>query len=354
MLTIFIEPLLDVLGPLLQRREDEDTAPNATNATIARLDERIAAQLDALMMTGGAGLSSFMNDDTHVLAVVAAWTASSDPADHARAWTYLTESDWSSANLLMGVVMRHGGAAWRQYARSQSHKVLAAVFGELPAPIAWLDHDAPVIRTWAWRHLAATRTQTSTQTSTQSSTPTDAQVAAAIADPLTQEACITYLCQQRDARLPRILLAHVQWSARLAEREDAGAVSEILWAAPANYPGLASLGRVADVDRLIEVLAHPDPAQAIAAGIAVTQMTGADIASQQRVMLPVAEGEDPAFADDAWLPDQQRAQQAWRDLKPKLGDAWRIARGYRIEDSEHPELPRSARRDLLLRRCRAG
>ena len=346
MLLTFVEPLLDTLGPLLQRREDEDFSPDATNATIARLDGRIAGQLDALSVTGGACLASFVGDEIHALAVMAAWVGSAEPADHALAWKHLTGFDLTTSMLMTNVVLRHGGPSWRAFARAQSHEVLVAVCGELPAPlsvmIAALTHDAPMIREWAWRHLSPVLV------------PTDAQVAAALADPATNEACIAHLCQRRDARLDLMLHHDLLWAARLAERKDAAAVAEKLWATPNSFDGLARLGRPADAERLIEVLAHPDPLMALAAGVAFIRLTGADIASTQRVTLPVADGDDPAFADDAWLPDQQRAKQAWRDITPKLGDAQRIAGGYRVEDPEHPELPRSARGDLLLRRCRAG
>lgn len=342
MLTIFIEPLLDVLGPLLIRREDEDVSPDATNATIARLDERIAAQLDALAVTGGACLSSFVGDETHVLAVLAAWVISTEQADHELAWKYLLACDLANAELMIGVVTRHGGPGWRQWVRAQSHECLVAVCGELPASIACLEHDAPVIRAWAWRHLFADLV------------PSEAQIAAALADPATNEACVAHLCQRRGARLYRVLHEDMRWAARLTERDTAADIAEKLWASPNGYDGLSCLGRTVDVERFIEVLAHPDPVKAIAAGVAFTQLTGVDIASEQRVTLPVAEGDDPAFADDAWLPDQHRAKQAWQALKPKLGDATRIARGFRVQDPDHPELPRSARRDLLLRRCRAG
>ena len=342
MLMTFVEPLLDTLGPLLQRREDEDVSPDATNATIARLDARIAGQLDALSVTGGACLSSFVGDEVHALAVMAAWVASADSADHALAWEYLTGIDLTKPTLMTKVILRHGGPSWRTFARAQSHEVLVAMCGELPAPITALIHDAPMIREWAWRHLSP------------AFVPSDAQLAAALADPATYEACIVHLCQRRDARLDRVLKDNLRVAARLAEAGDAAAVAEKLWATPNGSVGLAMLGRPADVERLIEVLAHPDPLMAIAAGVAFTRLTGADIASTQRVTLPVADGDDPAFADDAWLPDQHRAKHAWRDVKPKLGDAQRIAGGYRVDDPEHPELPRSARGDLLLRRCRTG
>ena len=358
MLLTFVEPLLDTLGPLLQRLEDEDVSPDATNATIARLDGRIAGQLDALSVTGGACLASFVGDEIHALAVMAAWVGSAEPADHALAWKHLTGFDLTKATLMTKVVLRHGGPSWRAYARGQSHDVLVAVCGELPAPlsmmIAALTHDAPMIREWAWRHLSPALVPIDAQVSTYAQAPTDAQVAAALADPATNEACIAHLCQRRDARLDRVLKDNLQVAARLAEPGDAAAVAEKLWATPNGFDGLSRLGRPADVERLIEVLVHPDPLMAIAAGVAFTRLTGADIASTQRVTLPVADGDDPAFADDAWLPDQQRAKQAWRDVKAKLGDAQRIAGGFRVEDPEHPELPRSARGDLLLRRCRAG
>ena len=346
MLMTFVEPLLDTLGPLLQRREDEDVSPDATNATIARVDARIAGQLDALSVTGGACLSSFLGDEFHALAVMASWVASAEPPDHVLAWKHLTGFELTKLTLLTKVVLRHGGPSWRAFARAQSHEVLVAVCGELPAHlsvmIAALTHDAPMIREWAWRHLPP------------AFVPNDAHLVAALADPATNEACIAHLCQRRDARLDRVLLNDLRWAARLAEPRDAATVAEKLWASSNGFDGLSRLGRPADVERLIEVLAHPDPLMAIAAGVAFTRLTGADITTTQRVTLPVADGEDPAFADDAWLPDQQRAKQAWRDLKPKLGDAQRIAGGYRVEDPEHPELPRSALGDLLLRRCRAG
>ncbi len=335
----FIEPLLDTLGPLLRRREDEDVAADATNASIARLDERIAAQIDALSLNDGVRLAAY--SDEHDLAVVATWVGSAAAADHRRAWQLLVTADVMSATVLINVALRHGGPAWRQFSGMHDH-ILGVICGELAPRMTWLHHPAPVVRQWTWRHVAPEWSIS------------DAQLDQALVDSSTEALCIAALCQRRDPRLPAVLHGNVGWAARLATAEDAAAVAEQLWATPGMFAGLGWLGRPLDVTPLIAYLTHADALIAVAAGTAFTYLTGVDIAGSRRVTLPVAEEDDASMAVGVRLPDAQHAQRVWQAMQPQLADAPRIVRGLEVIDPLHPHLPRAARRDLLLRRCRAG
>ena len=336
----FIEPLLDTLGPLLRRREDEDVAASATNASIARLDERIAAQIDALSLNDGVRLAAY--SDEHALAVVATWVTSAAEADHRRAWQLLITADVMAAALLINVVLRHGGPAWRQFAAAHHEHILGVICGELAPRMTWLQHPAPVVRQWTWRHLPPEWSIS------------DTQLSLALADSAVEAACVTALCQRRDPRLASFLHANLRWAARLATTEDAASVAEQLWAAPAQFADLAWLGRPVDVAPLIACLAHAEALIAVTAGTAFTYLTGIDIAGPQRVRLPPTNEDEATVAVGVRLPDAQRAQRAWHIMQPQLADARRIAHGLEVIDPQHPYLPRTARRDLLLRRCRAG
>lgn len=335
MAVLFIEPLLDTLGPLLLRREDEDVAATATNASIARLDERIAAQIDALALNDGAQLAAY--GDEHALAVVATWVGSAAVADHRRAWEILLAADMVGANSLIDVVLRHGGPAWRQFAASHAH-LLGVMCGGLSPQMTWLGHPAPVVRRWTWRHAVP-------------GWPiSDAHLSLALADASTEAVCVAALCKRHDPRLPAVLHGNLPWAARLATAEDAAAVAGYLWAAPGMLADLGWLGRPMDVAPLIACLTHAEAHTALAAATAFTYLTGVDIAGARRIRLPSADDD----AADVRLPDAQRAQRAWQAQQPQLGAAQRIAGGLEVIDPQHPDLPRAARRDLLLRRCRAG
>lgn len=133
MLNTFIEPLLDCLGPLLQRREAESPATSATDA-MSRLDERIAAHIDALALTGGAALEPFAAEDSvHALAALAVWAASTDAADHPRAWQHLmTVSEADQAEPL-AVVRRQGSSAWFDFVAAQASPLADRISGH-PVP----------------------------------------------------------------------------------------------------------------------------------------------------------------------------------------------------------------------------
>ncbi len=346
MLMTFVEPLLDQLGPLLRRREVEDQSLDATNASIARLDERIAAQLDALALTGGAALAAFVSDDAdHVLAVLAVWVASGEQQDHERAWQHVVSVSEDDLGEPLAVIMRHGSSPWRHHRHSSTtSEIVQLIIAEAPAQAAWLSHPASAIRRWAWAQVPVSANATITQQ----------QITAACADPLTRDACIGSLCRRQDSRLAMILSQEVRWAARLAAPAAAAAVAARIWAEPLttdSFAALADLGRPAEVERMIEYLAQPDPVLADAAGRAFAALTGANIDGPQRVPLPIADDEDPELAPQVWLPDQARARSVWQELRPQLGDAARVSRGFSVDDPQHAELSRSARHHLLLRRA---
>jgi hypothetical protein len=98
----------------------------------------------------------------------------------------------------------------------------------------------------------------------------------------------------------------------------------------ARFAVLASFGHPRVVPDLLRTIASDDPATAVAAGNAFVKITGADIGSDQLVMLaaemelPSDEAEAPP-ADEAVLPNPALAQQHWERVKHDFaaGTRWR-------------------------------
>ena len=94
---------------------------------------------------------------------------------------------------------------------------------------------------------------------------------------------------------------------------------------------LGSFGHPALINLILAGLADPDPATAAAAGEAFTKITGAEIASQTRVKVPLGTAEPDAFAmefqDEVTLPSPERAHEVWDKMKARVAEAPRVCRG---------------------------
>ena len=95
---------------------------------------------------------------------------------------------------------------------------------------------------------------------------------------------------------------------------------------------LGAYGHPRVVDDLLDALEGHDPRSVVAAGQAFTTITGCDIDSGRRTLLPPEDGHEPdeferEFLDEANLPSSERARAAWSKLAPAFADGSRWCRG---------------------------
>lgn len=91
---------------------------------------------------------------------------------------------------------------------------------------------------------------------------------------------------------------------------------------------LGALGHPRGVELLLEAMGDEDPARAAAAGAAFRKVTGCDTAGETRVALrpdgPPPDEFDEEFLDEVTLPDAQQARAFWASARGKLagGKRW--------------------------------
>jgi uncharacterized protein (TIGR02270 family) len=122
------------------------------------------------------------------------------------------------------------------------------------------------------------------------------------------------------------------WYAAIADA-DAIPVMQRVLAQPVEGVSRARIaarcGHPALMQIVLDDMTSADPLVASAAGEAFTRVTGIDVAGK-RTTLPVKEDADEferEFADDVWLPDAARAQQAWTQRKQGWENCTRWCRG---------------------------
>jgi hypothetical protein len=98
-----------------------------------------------------------------------------------------------------------------------------------------------------------------------------------------------------------------------------------LAAAPAlgweRYRVLSLCGRAPAIEALVAVMRAGDPVESALAGAAFYRITGVDVAGDERVPLVPAGTEPDDFTDVAHVCDLARAERAWHGLRTKMGGA---------------------------------
>jgi len=133
-----------------------------------------------------------------------------------------------------------------------------------------------------------------------------------------------------------------------------GAAEEL---GPSRFRLLGAFGHPAVVPALLSAMAGSDAEAAAAAGTAFTKITGHDVASGARAKVGVADEDadsfDAEFADEVTLPDAERASAHWDAVRPTLGPATRICRGFDVTrglgHDDFVTLDMESRWELLLR-----
>lgn len=121
----------------------------------------------------------------------------------------------------------------------------------------------------------------------------------------------------------------------LATREDEKRMKYVVTEptlGPLRFELAGLHGSPAHIDLLLEAMRNDDPRTAIAAGAAFRRMTGMDVESTHRAMLPPEDGStrdefEAEFLDEALLPDPIRAKERWERVAPGFTEAQRICGG---------------------------
>jgi hypothetical protein len=105
-------------------------------------------------------------------------------------------------------------------------------------------------------------------------------------------------------------------------------------------PGV--LGHPGGVDALLHAMAGLDLAAAAFAGMAFSKITGADVDSGRRAVVPPADGKEPdafeaEFLDEVPLPDERKAREAWEKRRPEFEKGTRWCRGVDLARSPSSE-----------------
>ncbi|MHC4399967.1 MAG: FHA domain-containing protein [Planctomycetota bacterium] len=110
------------------------------------------------------------------------------------------------------------------------------------------------------------------------------------------------------------------------------AVGQAAEMGPRRFRALGAYGHPAVVPPLLSAIRSGDPPIAVAAGLAFTKITGADVESDTQVQLPPEEGEEPDDPDqipgEAVLPSLELAQDHWSQTKSQLLRGTRFCRGF--------------------------
>jgi len=103
-------------------------------------------------------------------------------------------------------------------------------------------------------------------------------------------------------------------------------------AGPERYRILGTFGHPETVDTLLRAMAGLDLAAAAFAGQAFTKITGEDVDSGRRTVVPPADGKETdefeaEFLDEVPLPDERKARAAWEKRRPEFSKGTRWCRG---------------------------
>jgi uncharacterized protein (TIGR02270 family) len=120
----------------------------------------------------------------------------------------------------------------------------------------------------------------------------------------------------------------------------AGQASEL---GPQRFEALGAFGHPAVMETVLEGIESEDPGTAVAAAVAFTKITGADIDSGKRVQLLPKDGYEPdeferEFLDEVILPSPELAQAHWKKVQEAFSKGTRWCRGFDLSQGATNEV----------------
>ncbi|MFO0948576.1 MAG: FHA domain-containing protein [Planctomycetota bacterium] len=144
----------------------------------------------------------------------------------------------------------------------------------------------------------------------------------------TRQGWLLNACRSATARITPGSAEAARLLAILGEPDDLPLVLHVSHASalgPVRWNIVGSYGHPQLVETLLEAIMKGPPLEQVAAGRAFHKITGFDIQSDVRTVIPSAEGED--FADEEWLPNGELAREFWQRHNDDFQSGTRWCRG---------------------------
>ncbi len=349
---------------LWSQRANALQSTEATLRDLLRLEERIAAHLEGLMVGGEATIS----------VVREGLTAGQSAVAFASAFTLLHLNTEPAAKLVADALPLAEGPAVDGIGDALCHAPLhlvrtalrttvaegrplnaliaAAALASQGQPIVeparlvnWAGHELPAVRVVAWRVITLAGIACKPEVFDRGFQD---------AEPAVRSAALECAAWARHPDLLRILRSRlaepaVHWDAvllfaALAGPEDAPRLAALggrTDLGARRFELLATLGHPSVFDWLLSAVESPDPRTAVAAGAAFTRLTGRDAESDRRVALPSEDGSEPdaferEFPDEAKLPDPALVRKFWQELSGVIPGGTRWCRGVDLGEGRDP------------------
>jgi uncharacterized protein (TIGR02270 family) len=346
----------DELEYLWGRRQSVLRSPVDTPGRLADLDERIEAHVQGLLVGGDAVtplVESGLCADEPLPALAAALTLLRSTKEA----PVLEVFRQAEAGRLDGIrqALCHApvapAAPLRSLLASPSAAVAVAAaevlaFHQAPECKHWtadrlLNHEDPAIRRAAWRvvSLGAPCSPDSYRAGLRDEDVSVRREALEAAAWGGHRDLIGH-CQEATDGEALLLLAILGKAEQVSRILDVGRAAGLgaLW-----FRILGAFGHPAVVEVLLNGIESKDSRTALGAGAAFTKITGVDIASDRRVLLPPEDGHEPdefekEFLDEVFLPSPELARAHWQKVEPQFRKGTRWCRGLDLSEGGSREL----------------
>lgn len=377
-----LEEHVEELAFLWGQRQSAVRDPSYTIREFTHLENRITAHLHGVLAVGEVALplleDTLASDDPSMtFAAAYALLHAKNPTATARVRESFTHAEGevlaalrdalAQAPLNPGVApyreLFHGGPAPVSVAAGAILAFHSALEPTIPQIQRLLLHEDPAVRIGGWRLVSYIGVSLEPKTYAAAMRDEDAGVrrAALYAGAWSGQPGVLSVCRKLAAEPTPENLDALELLAILGTPEDARSIATLATTpalGPARFGLVGTYGHPALMDLVLTALVEREPAGAAAAGAAFTKMTGQNIDSDKKAKLPPENGAEPdefeaEFQEEVTLPDPEVAQRHWKLVKPVLGQACRVRRGFDIGGDLTPEifaeLDMESRWEILLR-----
>jgi hypothetical protein len=329
-----LEEHFEELEALWNRRLRAERSPLVDALGLRRLDARIDAHADALVLAGDHAtllLERGLSGEEPPAAAAAALVLSADPAADQRLARAFAENAPARAAIATALTLRASPGLRRALAAlpaadpelaAATAAVLAAHGEGSPQPL--LEAPSPAARALAWRavrRLGATVDAALHRRALADPDPSVRREAIGAAGQSGWKAVLAELRARAAQPDPTRLEDHLLFAA-FSEPADLplvlalGEAEALGWD---RYQVLAACGRAAAVEALVRAIKQRDPVEGALAAVAFARITGLDVSRPERTPLLPAGAPPDELADEIRLPDAAAAEKAWAAVRGRLG-----------------------------------
>lgn len=359
-----VEEHFEELAFLWRQRRGALRSPRFLPRELDRLEERIEAHVAGLLVAGDE-LVEFVRpglegeDADEAFAAGFSLLRSRSPRAADRVWEAFESAAGPRADGL-SEAFAHGpsdvvlsrlqdAAGSAPAARSAAAAEALALRGRLQpggrALEAWLSSETPAVRRKAWRIAALSGLPQSRAFWERGLSDPDAGVRAGAREAAVWCRQVWALDDARRGGKPAADADALYLVAATGAAADLGRV--LSWVkdegtGPERYRVLGTLGHPGGVDTLLHAMAGLDLAAAAFSGEAFTKVTGENVDSGRRTVVPPADGTEPdafeaEFLDEMPLPDERKARAAWEKRRGAFEKGSRWCRGHELSRGPSPD-----------------